>query len=211
LPNVALELLVAPSIAVVMFSVQPMSTSDAILKAALILMRTGSADMSAALDSLPEPIYVTDASGRLTYFNKYCVDFAGRNPVVGSDRWCVTWRLYTPDGDFLPHDQCPMAVAIRNKSPIRDVTAVAERPDGQRILFRPFPTPILDNEGDVISAINMLIDVSDNRRIADYRASAERCRRLALRAEDQKVVDQLNLMAADYAAKVSKLLSHSQA
>src|SRR5438045_3299690 len=90
------------------------------------------------LDELAVPIYSTDSEGTLTYFNDACVDLAGRTPRVGSDKWCVTWKIYTTDGEFLPHDACPMAVAIRERRSIRGVEAIAERPDRTRINFRPY-------------------------------------------------------------------------
>ena len=53
----------------------------------------------AILDELPAPIYTTDAEGAVTYWNRACVDFAGRVPELGRDRWCVTWQLYTTSGE----------------------------------------------------------------------------------------------------------------
>ena len=46
------------------------------------------------IDALPAAIYTTDAKGRLTHFNPACVEFSGRTPELGSDHWCVTWKLY---------------------------------------------------------------------------------------------------------------------
>jgi len=43
---------------------------------------------------LPAAIYTTDASGRITFFNQAAAEFSGRVPEIGSDEWCVTWRLY---------------------------------------------------------------------------------------------------------------------
>jgi PAS domain S-box-containing protein len=113
------------------------------------------------LQHLPAAIYTTDADGRLTYFNDACVEFSGRTPVLGEDSWCVTWRLYRDDGTPLPHDQCPMAVALRERRPVRGATAVAERPDGTRVRFMPFPTPLLDGRGNLLGAVNMLVDLTD--------------------------------------------------
>src|SRR5437763_17189545 len=84
------------------------------------------------LDELPVPIYTTDAEGAVTYWNRACVEFAGREPELGQDRWCVTWKIYTTAGDRLPHDRCPMAQAIREQRVLRDSVAIAERPDGSR-------------------------------------------------------------------------------
>ena len=69
------------------------------------------------LDALPAAIYTTDAAGRLTYYNAAAVQLAGRVPKIGSDEWCATWRLYRPDGTPLPHDECPMAVALKTRPP----------------------------------------------------------------------------------------------
>jgi PAS domain-containing protein len=158
-----------------------------------------------SLDLFPAAVYVTDAEGLVTYFNPACIDFAGRRPEVGQDRWCVTWKLYTQDGAFLPHDECPMAVAIQTLRPIRGVTAVAERPDGTRVNFAPYPTPILGPDGELIGAINLLIDVSDERQAEYLRAQALRCRRLSFATDDRQTYETLSAMAAEYEAKVQTL------
>ena len=69
----------------------------------------------------------------------------------------MSWKIYSTGGEFIPHDQCPMAVAIHEGRNIRGVKAVAERPNGTRVPFTPFPTPILDRHGKVLGAFNMLL------------------------------------------------------
>ncbi len=154
-----------------------------------------------ALDELPAPIYVTDSAGIITYFNPACINFAGRTPVLGQDRWCVTWKLYTTDGVFLPHDQCPMAEAIYQKRPVRGVAAMAERPDGTRVHFQPFPTPLFAKDGTFRGAVNMLIDITDQRQAASLRAQADRCRRLARGIGDEQVIKTLEALAEEYESK----------
>src|SRR5258707_3061028 len=128
------------------------------------------------LDDLPVALYVTDAQGVITFYNKACIDFSGRTPIAGHDRWCVTWKLFTDKGDPLPHDRCPMAVAIQEKRAVRGVTAVAERPDGRRVPFAPYPTPLFDPAGELVGAVNLLIDITDAREEAHLREQAWRCR-----------------------------------
>lgn len=130
------------------------------------------------LDELPVPIYTTDVDGAVTYWNRACVEFAGREPQLGQDRWCVTWKIYTTTGEFLPHDECPMAEAIRDRRIVRDAIAIAERPDGSRRAFRPYPTPLFNEDSSLRGAVNMLIDVTDEQSEA-LSAQAGRCRRLA--------------------------------
>src|SRR5690606_38347188 len=90
------------------------------------------------LEGWPAAIYTTDAEGRITFFNQAAVEFSGRTPTLGSDEWCVSWKLYWPDGTPMSHDECPMAVALREGRAIRDTEAIAERPDGTRIPFIPY-------------------------------------------------------------------------
>src|SRR4051794_23698895 len=118
------------------------ASAEAVLDQAIAALKSGDEALLSALNALPAPIYVTDAEGVIRYFNAACIDFAGRVPVVGQDRWCVTWKLYTELGDFLPHDQCPMAEAVKTQQQVRGVIAVAERPDGSRVTFQPYPTPL---------------------------------------------------------------------
>jgi PAS domain S-box-containing protein len=161
---------------------------------------TGLQRLESALEQVNAPIYITDAKGSVLNFNRACIGFSGRTPAVGKDLWCVTWKLYTADGNFLPHDQCPMASAVRNRSPIRGVIAIAERPDGTRVKFMPFPTPIMAASGELLGAVNMLLDVSDPRQIAELRSQAQRCRRLALSIGDSATSATLSTLALEYEA-----------
>jgi PAS domain-containing protein len=79
-----------------------LAAADGILARTLDVLMTGDRLLLAALDELPAAIYVTDADGVITYYNPACIAFAGRVPKLGQDRWCVTWKLYTEDGTFLP-------------------------------------------------------------------------------------------------------------
>lgn len=157
--------------------------------------------LAEALDALPIAIYVTDPTGAITYYNRACIALAGRTPTLQHDRWCVTWRLYTCGGEPLAHAECPMAIAIREQRPIRQVEAVAERPDGSRIQFMPFPTPYFDVHGNLAGAINLLLDVTEERQIETLRSQAARCRRLAAAIGDRRAVEALTAMAGEYDAQ----------
>lgn len=131
------------------------------------------------LGALPAVVYTTDAAGRITYYNQAAIDLAGRVPKLGSDEWCVTRRLYWPDGRPMPHDQCPMAVALKEDRVVSGLEAIAERPDGTRVSFIPYPTPLHDGSGKLIGAVNMLVDITDRKRAGEaLRDSEERLRSL---------------------------------
>jgi PAS domain S-box-containing protein len=134
-----------------------------------------------AVEALPAAIYMTDSEGRLTFYNEAAVELWGCRPELGESKFCGSWKLYWPDGTPLPHDQCPMALALRRRRPIRGMEAVAERPDGTRIPFIPYPTPLFDETGRLTGAVNMLVDISERKRVeADL---AERQAQLAVFVE----------------------------
>jgi PAS domain S-box-containing protein len=147
------------------------------------------------LESLPTAVYATDAEGVVTFFNRAAAELAGREPRIGKDKWCISWRLYRPDGSLLPHQDCPMARTLKDRRPVRGEEVIAERPDGTRIPLMPFPTPIFDRGGRMVGAVNMLVDNSERRNaIVQLEASEARYRgifdgsRVALWDEDFSAV-----------------------
>ncbi len=95
------------------------------------------------------------------------MEFAGRRPQIGDD-WCVTWKLYHLDGSRMPAEECPMAVALRERRAVRGAEAITERPDGSRRTFEPYPTPFFDADGRLVGAVNMLVDITE-RKAAEER------------------------------------------
>ena len=92
-----------------------------------------------------------------------------------------------------------MAVAIRQGRAIRGAQAVAERPDGKYVSFQPFPTPLFDDTGNLIAAINLLAEVTGLRQAQTLRAQVARCRRMVNLWPDRKGV--VISMAAEYDRK----------
>lgn len=138
-----------------------------ILHAAVEAFRKREIGYREILDELPAAIYTTDAEGRITYFNKACVELSGRTPVLGDDQWCVAWKLLTVDGEPIAHANCGTAPALREERPLHGIEAVAERPDGTRIDIKGFPTPIFDSDGQCAGAVNMLVDITEQKRARD--------------------------------------------
>jgi len=114
-------------------------------------------------NALPAAVYTTDAHGRITYFNQQAVDMAGRVPELGKDEWCVTWRLRNEDGSPLPHDECTMAIELKENRPVRGAVAYAVKPDGKLVPFTPYPTPVHNERGELIGGVNMLVDITEQK------------------------------------------------
>jgi PAS domain S-box-containing protein len=153
------------------------------------MLRDSERQLQELLAAIPAAIYTTDAQGRVSYYNQAAVDLAGREPQLGADEWCVTWKLFRPDGTPLPHDECPMAVALKEGRAIRNAEAVAERPDGTRVPFIPYPTPLRDSEGKIIGAINMLVDISERKQ-------AETQQRILLNELNHRVKNNMQMLSS---------------
>jgi len=117
----------------------------------------------ALLRALPIAIYLTDASGRITFYNDAAAELWGRRPDLGKNEFCGSWRLFWPDGSPMPHNECPMAVALKERRAIPGAQALAERPDGTIVPFLAYPTPLFDETGELIGAINILVDIEAPR------------------------------------------------
>ncbi|GJE45604.1 hypothetical protein AEGHOMDF_4804 [Methylobacterium soli] len=106
---------------------------------------------------LRSPLYTTDTDGWLTYYNEAAAEFWGYRPVLGQARWCGSWRLYEPGGAPLPHDRCPMAIALRERRAVPGVQAVLQRPDGTRVPFLPCPTLLFDRGGTLVGGSSLIL------------------------------------------------------
>ncbi len=107
-------------------------------------------------DALRVPLYVTDAQGYITYCNPAAVSLWGRHPRLGRDRWCGCHQAYAADGDPCGGEDCALAHALEGRKPeVADV--VAERPDGSRVRFRPFPAALRDADGHVAGAFAIVL------------------------------------------------------
>lgn len=116
------------------------------------------------LEALPLALYTTDAEGRITFYNEAAAELWGVRPSLGSSEWCGSWRLYWPDGRPMAHYECPMAVSLKQGRQVRAAEAIAERPDGRRVPFVPYPTLLRDQAGEVSGAVNVLVDITHRKQ-----------------------------------------------
>jgi PAS domain S-box-containing protein len=116
------------------------------------------------LEALPAAVYTTDAAGRITFYNPAAAELWGNRPELGVSEWCGSWRLRGQDGAPMPHDRCPMAVALKANRPVRGAEAAVERPDGTRVPFMAYPTPLHDASGTLVGAVNMLVEITEQKR-----------------------------------------------
>src|SRR5258705_519728 len=75
----------------------------------------------------PVAVYSCDASGVIQEFNHRAVELWGCEPAPGDTdkRFCGSFKLFRPDGSFMPHELCPMAdVVTGSLSEARDAEVI---------------------------------------------------------------------------------------
>jgi PAS domain S-box-containing protein len=146
----------------------------------------------------PVAVYSCDSAGVIDNFNPRAAELWGRAPGPGDtdERFCGSFRLFLPDGTYMPHHECPMAQVVRREvNEVRDQEVVIERPDGSRVTVLVNIRPLIDPEGRVTGAINCFYDITDRKRLEEtlrqsrdhFERTVER-RTLALRELSSKLM-----------------------
>jgi len=118
------------------------------------------------LEKLPAGAYTCDCAGLITYFNRHAVQIWGRSPKLNdsADRFCGSFRLFAPDGTPISHDECWMARALREGKDYNGEEIVIEREDGSRVTVLAHASPLYDDSGKMLGAMNVLVDISDRKQ-----------------------------------------------
>ena len=118
-------------------------------------------------DLVPVAVYVCDADGIIQEYNRRAVELWGREPGQNGEkpRFCGSYKIYYPDGRLMPHEECPMARALRGeKLKAEDLEIIVERPDGERRHVIPAPRILTNIHGKITGAINSLFDITERKR-----------------------------------------------
>ena len=129
-------------------------------KAQDVLNKTGE-HFRQLVKELPAAVYSCDANGLINFYNDAAVKIWGRDPEIGKEHWCGAFKMFKSDGSFLPHESCPMAIALKEGRAMPGEEIIIERPDGTRSFVRVFPQPEFGLSGEITGAINMALDVTE--------------------------------------------------
>jgi PAS domain-containing protein len=100
-------------------------------------------------DLAPVAVYSCDVSGVILEYNNRAAELWGRMPERGDtdERFCGSFKLYCPDGSFMPHQLCPMGDVLTGKVPrTHDAEVHIERPDGSRVIVIVNIAPLKDDQ-----------------------------------------------------------------
>jgi two-component system sensor kinase FixL len=112
------------------------------------------------LSQIPVAAYTCDAMGHLTYFNSLAAAVWGRTATLrdSAQRFCGSYRMYSPDGAPVPHNECGMARALLEGRPYNGYEVVViEQENGTRTPAVAYANPVRNPQGQVIGAVNLVI------------------------------------------------------
>jgi PAS domain S-box-containing protein len=135
---------------------------------------------------MPVGIYTCDAEGFITSFNQRAVEVWGREPKINdpADRFCGSLRLFAPDGSPIPHEQCWIALALRDNKEYCECEIIVERSDGSRRFLLADANPLHDSSGKLIGALNIVVDITEQKRPELALGHSEQRLNLAVAAAD---------------------------
>ena len=125
----------------------------------------------------PVAVYSCDAAGVIQKFNRRAAELWGREPAPGDtdQRFCGSFKMFRPDGRFMPHEQCPMAEVVAGTiSEARDAEVLIERPDGTRVIVVVNIRPLKNQRGDITGAINCFYDITERKRTEEALRDSDR-------------------------------------
>jgi two-component system CheB/CheR fusion protein len=124
----------------------------------------------------PVAVYSIDTSGVIQNFNRRAAELWGREPVPGDtdERFCGSYKMFRPDGSFMPHEQCPMAEVVSGKIPAaHDVEVLIQRPDGSRVAVIVNIRPLKNERGEITGAINCFYDITRRKQTEEALLASE--------------------------------------
>jgi two-component system sensor kinase FixL len=142
------------------------------------LLRKGELEFRRLLEKLPAGAYTCNPDGMITYFNQQAVHLWGRTPKLNNpyDRFCGSFKLRSTSGDLIPHDQSWMALALKEQKEYNRREIVMERPDGDQIIVLVHASPIYDEVGKLVGGVNVLVDITDQKRAEESLKQADRAK-----------------------------------
>jgi PAS domain S-box-containing protein len=146
----------------------------------------------------PVAVYSCDAAGVIQKFNGRATELWGREPALGDtdQRFCGSFKMFRPDGQFMPHEQCPMAEVVAGIiGEVRDGEVRIERPDGTQVTVVVNIRPLKNQHGEITGAINCFYDITGRKQAEE-----------ALRESDRRKTEFLAMLAHELRNPLAPIL-----
>lgn len=124
------------------------------------------------VNGLPVAFYTVDVDGKILLCNEAAVELWGRRPNIGEEFYCGAQKLYKADGTPIQRNDSLIVKTLSTKKAYQG-EAIVERPGGERRYVLSYPQPMFNSEGELTGAMNVLVDITDRKRIEDALTESE--------------------------------------
>ncbi len=127
------------------------------------------AELESVLSSIADGVTVFDREGHITFMNDAGRIIIGEIPGRSLTEWVARYQFEEMDGSPIPIEKTASYRAL-NGEIVRDKRFTMIGPTGKRIALSVSSAPVLDSQNNVIGAINVLRDISeqvDQERVKD--------------------------------------------
>jgi PAS domain S-box-containing protein len=140
-------------------------------------LRQSESKFNQILEALPIGISALDPTGNYHYMNQAGQELLGQiPPQISLEEVSTVYQIYRAGTNYLyPYEQLPGIMALQGEALMAEDLEI-ER-GGERIPIQVYSTPIFDETGQLMYAINAFTDISDRKQaeklIADYNHTLE--------------------------------------
>ena len=135
--------------------------------------RQAKTDLEALVDTSPVGVMVFDAKTmNLVTLNQETRRIVRglRPPGRSQAELLGVMSFRRPDGQEIPHEETPTARAIRNRETVRAEEMIIDLPDGQTVTVIVNATPVFSEDGEVVSCITTMQDMTALERMERLRS-----------------------------------------
>ncbi len=111
-------------------------------------------------EAVPAAVVVCDSEATVRQYNRRATEIWGREPDVGVDRCCVSFRLFGANGAPVPPERCPLLQVLRTGEPVRGEEFQIERPDGSLVPVSVNFDALRDDTGKIVGTVVVFDDIS---------------------------------------------------
>src|SRR6476646_6434838 len=112
------------------------------------------------IENSHDAIYTCEPRGFIKTYNKAAATLWGREPDVGKDLWCGSWKIYDKNGGDLSKEKHPMAIALKEGRLVKGDGLIVQRPDGSCRHINSYSSPLVDANGRLDGVVSLLIEIS---------------------------------------------------